>query len=264
MLGGAALAADLPARRAAPAPMFAAVPAFTWTGLYMGISGGGFFGDEGEITTTGVLAGNIAAVAANARPQRVSIDNEGFLIGGTLGYNMQFGSFVFGVEGDISYTDNESETTAFNPTAFGGGPAGSISSTFRTEMDYFATVRGRAGFAFGNVLVYGTGGLAIADVNMTADFNAPNFGSRQFLGERSETLTGYTVGGGVEFALPTNILPFLGSAVTLKAEYLYYDLGEETINVPAVGAGGVGAYNSRFENEGHIVRGGINVKFGTF
>ncbi len=265
MLAGAALAADLPRRTMAPAPYVAAVPVFTWSGLYFGVSGGSFFG-ENDITTTGVLPGNVGNVNVLARPPRVEIDNEGFLIGGTLGYNMQMGNVVLGIEGDLSYTDNEDRTTFRNPNPFGANAAGSTASTFRTEMDHFGTVRGRLGLAFGNVLVYGTGGLAFADVEMTADFGAPNTGARQFFGRRSETLTGYAVGGGIEYS-PTAFLPFLsflGSGVTLKTEYLYYDLGHENLNVPAVGAGGVGAYTSRFEHEGHIVRSGINFKFGTF
>ena len=253
----AAMAADLPARTMAPAPVVPVAPVFTWSGFYLGISGGGIFGDN-RVTTAGVLAGNIANVNVLARPPRVTVENDGYLIGGTAGFNMQFGAFVAGIEGDVSYTDVDSRTTYLNPNPFGIAPfpAGSTRSTFRSEMDYLATVRGRVGVAFDRVLVYATGGAAIADVTNTADFGAPVTGAQQFFGQRSDTLVGYTVGGGVEVAVTNNI--------SLKGEYLYYDLGRTTVNVPAVGAGGAGAYTSRFDNEGHIVRGGANFRFNTF
>jgi outer membrane immunogenic protein len=251
-----ASAADLPVRTVAPAPL-AAVPVFTWSGFYLGVSGGYMFG-ENTVRTTGVLPGNIANVTVLARPPSVDIDAEGFLIGGTAGFNVQFGQFVAGIEGDISYTDVSESTRYLNPNAFGAGPfpAGSTQSVFRTEMDYFATVRGRLGLAFDRALIYVTGGAAFADVTNTADFGAPVTGAQQFFGRNSDTLVGYTIGAGAEYAFTNNL--------SLKAEYLYYDLGRVTVNVPAVGAGGAGAYTSRFDNEGHVVRGGLNFRFNTF
>ncbi len=252
-----AVAADLPRRTVAPAPVVAVAPVFTWSGFYVGVSGGGMFG-ETRVRTAGVLPGNIANVTALARPARVTVDQDGFLIGGTAGYNMQFGAFVAGIEGDISYTDIDGRTTYLNPAPFGAGPfpVGSTRSTFRTDMDYLATVRGRVGVAFDRVFVYATGGAAIADTTYTADFGAPVTGAQQFFGRRSDTQLGYTVGAGVETAIT--------DAVSLKAEYLYYDLGSITVNVPAVGAGGAGAYTSRFDQDGFIVRGGANFRFGSF
>ena len=72
------------------------------------------------------------------------------------------------------------------------------------------------------------------------------------------------MGGGVEFALPTGLF---GSAATFKTEYLYYDLGTTDVEVLPAATGvpaGVGGYVSRFENQGHIVRAGLNFKFGGF
>ena len=261
LLAGAAAAADLPRRSMAPAPVY--VPAFTWTGFYLGVSGGGSYSDS-DIATIGTAPGNIAAVAANARPQSVSIDSNGFLIGGTLGYNVQYGSFVFGVEGDISYTDNDESTVQSNPITFGANAPGTLRNTFRQEMEYLARIRGRVGVAFDRVMVYGTGGAAFASINSTADFSSPGLGPTQFFGSRDETVSGYTIGGGVEWAVPTSVGLFGSSAVTFKAEYLYYELDESSVTVAPASSGvpgGVGSYISSFENEGHIFRGGINVKF---
>jgi outer membrane immunogenic protein len=79
-------------------------------------------------------------------------------------------------------------------------------------------------------------------------------GNLQFAGDRSDTKTGYTVGGGVEYAVTNN--------VTLKGEYLFYDLGSDTVNVAVVpGSGGAGTgYNSNYDDNGHIVRVGLNYK----
>ncbi|MHC2107346.1 hypothetical protein [Methylobacterium sp. CM6246] len=83
-------------------------------------------------------------------------------------------------------------------------------------------------------------------------------------GGSSRVETGYAVGGGIEFALPTdsafNI--FHTNAVTLRGKALYYDFGRRTVPVVAVGPG-VGAYVARFRNEGVLGRFGLNYKFGS-
>lgn len=265
-LGSSAFAADLSRRQAvAPAPAFSAVPVFTWTGFYLGISGGYLSNRDSDVDTVGLLQGNINAVAANARPSRQRLDNEGFLIGGTAGYNLQISNFVFGIEGDVSYVDADKTVTQFNPIQFGTNAPGTLRNTFRQDMDFFSTVRGRVGLAFDRVMLFGTGGAAIGSFENTADFSSPRLGPTQFFGRRDETKVGYTVGGGIEFALPAAFS--LGTAATFKTEYLYYNLGRTNVAVLPAATGtpaGVGGYASRFENEGHIIRGGINFKFAGF
>ena len=93
-------------------------------------------------------------------------------------------------------------------------------------------------------------------ISRTAPSSSVTAGQLQFAGNNRRTETGYTVGAGIEHAF--------GSNWTVKAEYLYYDFRDETVNVaviPGSGGGGTG-YNSRFENDGHIVRAGLNYKFG--
>jgi outer membrane immunogenic protein len=122
-------------------------------------------------------------------------------------------------------------------------------------MDFFGTVRGRLGYVFDRTLVYATGGFAFGDVNNTVNFFGPA-GQLQFTGSTDNVETGYTVGGGIEHAFAPNW--------SVKAEYLFYDLGRNTVNVavvPGSGGGGTG-YNSTFSNEGHIARIGLNYKFG--
>ncbi|MFD2222462.1 outer membrane protein, partial [Microvirga arabica] len=88
-LATGAVAADLPSRRAAPAPMIAAVPVFTWTGFYVGVNAGyGWSNDDFDSVD---LADED--------------DDGGFVGGAQVGYNYQIGSFVVGLEGDIQYAD---------------------------------------------------------------------------------------------------------------------------------------------------------------
>src|SRR5215213_7212994 len=96
-----AAAADLPARMPPPAPI-AVAPVFTWTGFYAGINGGWVWSQNGTRLrgTTGLTAAQIALI-----PDRFDGDDDGFTIGGHAGYNIQFGTFVAGLETDIAFTD---------------------------------------------------------------------------------------------------------------------------------------------------------------
>lgn len=251
-----AFAADMPARYA-KAPPIVVSPAYNWSGFYVGVHAGYTFGEDESIGTTGQAAGNIANVVGGARPGLVRVDRDGFIGGGQIGYNWQFSpNLVFGVETDISYVDNRRTSnfvTASLPTAV--PPNVPLNNSFRSGMEYFGTVRGRIGYAWDRTMIYATGGLAYAEVeNSSVLFGPAN--QIQFAGGSRRMETGYTVGGGIEHALAPNW--------SVKAEYLYYDLGSTTANVafvPGGGGGGTG-YNTRFENDGHIVRAGLNYKLG--
>jgi len=251
MTVGSAAAADLPRRGVAPVIV---VPMFTWTGFYVGGHAGyGFSGDD-KVTTGGQLPINATNVLGGARPGSVSLDRDGFIGGAQIGYNMQFGQFVAGVEADISYTDFRDRRN-FITTPLSG--ISTLNNSFQTELQYLGTVRGRLGVAFDRLLVYGTGGFAFGQIENSAAFSGPAPASvLQFTGKNDKTRGGYAVGGGLEYAFTNNL--------TVKGEYLYYDLGSNTVNVaviPGSGGGGSG-YNSRFKTDGHIVRVGLNYKFG--
>ena len=255
-LTGSAFAADLPRR--APPPVFTPVPVFTWTGAYFGVNAGYITSISDTVNTAGVFATNTGVITGN-RPGALTLPKDGFTAGGQAGYNYQFtpgSGVVVGIEADAAYTDL-SRTRGFI------GNAGGI-STYHQSQDYLGTVRGRLGYAFDRTLVYGTGGFAYGDTTERVLFQTAA-GAPNFFGNRSRTETGYTAGAGIEYALPTDSFLnfFKSSAVTVKAEGLYYDLGRRALPVTAVGAG-VGAYAARFQNEGVLGRVGINYKFGTF
>ncbi len=100
-------------------------------------------------------------------------------------------------------------------------------------------MRGRAGYAFGSVLPYVTGGLAVGDIKAAA----PGIGSA------STTNAGWTVGAGLEVALPGNW--------SAKAEYLHVDLGRFNCGV---NCGGTPTDNVSMHS--NVVRAGVNYHFG--
>jgi outer membrane immunogenic protein len=206
--GGAANAADLPPRYPQyqrPA-VYAQIP--YWAGFYLGINGGGGWG----------------------RSQWDGVDRfdvSGGLLGATIGYNWQFGQAVIGVEGDIGWSGISGTTNTLCP--FG----------CETRNHWLATARGRAGYAFGQILPYLTAGLAIGDINATT----PGFPGG------SITTAGWTVGAGLEVGIVPN--------VSVKAEYLYVDLSDFNcgFNCGLAANGNVSFY-------ANVFRGGLNVRFG--
>jgi outer membrane immunogenic protein len=147
--------------------------------------------------------------------------------------------------------------------ALGFAPGGGVFATgdaFRFKNDWQGSVRGRGGFAFGQTLVYATGGVAWAGVKAEAVYGPGTVlgvaTPGAFASDR-QTLTGGTIGGGVEFAFTNN--------VTLGVEYRYSDFGHETFNLGAVpfprgaSSGVVGDVDLRT----HEVTARLNFKFGS-
>lgn len=202
-----ALAADLPRGLPAKAPAY--VPAYySWTGFYLGINGGYAWGDsdwDGFFNGTNV---------------------DGGLVGGTIGYNWQTGPWVFGLEGDIDWTNLRGSFV--NATC----PAGC-----ETRNNWLATVRGRLGYAFDRFMPYVTGGLAVGDIEANpVGFPGVN-----------DTQVGWTVGAGVEAAIAGNW--------TAKIEYLYVDLGDVGCSAVACGIA------TNVDLRANVVRAGVNLRF---
>jgi outer membrane immunogenic protein len=207
-LAGQAAAADLP--RPGPYPPIKAPPPpmlYNWTGLYIGANGGGGWGTSSWDSAD-------------------SFDISGGLVGGTIGYNYQTGPAVWGVEGDIDWTNIKGTTNTLCPLGC------------QTSNTWLATARGRLGYAANNWMPYVTGGAAFGDIKAST----PGFAGN------STTKAGWTVGGGVEVAL-------IGTW-TAKAEYLYVDLGNFNCGL---GCGAAVTDNVSFR--ANIVRGGINYRF---
>ena len=259
---GVAMAADLPARVAPPAPYIAPVPIFTWTGAYFGINAGYAFDNTTRFNLTGVTARDNGV--GTTRPGTFKNSDSGVSAGAQIGYNYQFGGpaggIVVGLEADAAYTDLGKSGT-YTGTSTDGLRA---ANTFRSGLDYLGTVRGRVGYAFNQFLIYGTGGFAYGQAWQSARmFTAGDPNQLRYFGSRNDFQTGYAYGGGIEYAIPTNSFLnfFHSSAVTLKAEYLHYDLGRSNFTANNVLFDNGSAYNVRTKTDGNLARIGLNYKF---
>jgi outer membrane immunogenic protein len=259
-LAGAAAAADLPARAAPPA--YAPVPAFTWTGFYVGAHAGYLWSDSDmKVGAVGVDVLPID-VERGTLPRSLSVDQDGAMGGIQAGYNMQFGMFVAGVEADVSWTDAEGDARYSAPDRFmfEGTPfAGATTNTVvKTDLQWLATFRGRLGVTVDRALVYVTGGAAVGEVDNTFSINIPTappplgpYFSPKW--DHKDTEWGWTLGAGVEYALTNNI--------SVKAEYLYYDLGDRTVHGTDGPNFGEEFIDYKFKNNGNIARAGVNLRF---
>jgi outer membrane immunogenic protein len=226
-LTAGAMAADLPSRRA-PAPVFSAVPVFTWTGFYVGVNAGVGFSnndDDGIVFGADTIFGD-------------SDDDTSFIGGAQAGYNYQIGSFVVGVEGDLQWADFGGTTYVF--------PTGT--ATVDSD-DWFGTVRARAGVAFDRALIYATGGWAFTDnrsgwvVGGGIEYAFTNNLTVKLEGlyvnlDNNNNNNGCCFGNGIVGVSNT------GAAIT-QANFGFFG-------------------NNRNNDDFFIVRAGINYKFGTF
>lgn len=245
------LAADLPTK----APAYKAPPPvyFSWSGFYIGANAGwGWNDDSGDpfcINPGGVLNGTGCRTTNVPGAQ---IRSEGFFGGGQIGYNVQTGAFVWGVEADFQGADISDSISIPGPFAtVGGGPPGGIRFDASHSMDWFGTVRLRLGIANDRTLFYATGGLFYGGVEVSQN---TVFAATQYASTLEKTKAGWTAGGGIEYAFAPN---WSG-----KVEALYYDMG--SVSTQALGSpvddGFVGG--KTFDLRGGIVRAGINYRFG--
>jgi outer membrane immunogenic protein len=244
---GTASAADM-AVKARPA--IAVDPSYNWTGFYIGLNAGYGWNDDRNVAISGSPL--ITGAQPNFIPFALGLRPEGWLAGGTIGYNYQFGGRgVVGIEADFAWADIEDSNFIDLPP----GAVPPLRTSVSEKIDFFGTVRGRLGMTFDRLLVYGTGGLAYANVKQFGNVDEffPGFG-RQFIANSSDLRYGWTVGGGAEWAVSKNW--------SVKAEYLYYDLGANTITgaqTNPVSATQFATYS--FSTRGSIARGGLNYKF---
>lgn len=236
-VASAVQAADLP-RRQAPPPAVPAPPVFTWTvftwtGFHVGANAGyGFRDSSGSVIdpTTG------ASVTGSG-------GRGGFAGGGQIGYTYQLtpgSGFVVGVEADIQGM----ATAKANAAYLGTTPYYNLSP----RPDYFGTVRGRAGYAFDRVLIYGTGGFAYSGGS-----NAAHAGAYPYT-LPGTTRTGYAVGGGIEYAVTQSL--------SAKIEALYVGLGRRYANPTSFDATSAAYYGvGRTDPSFTVVRAGLNYRF---
>ncbi len=211
-----AAAADLsiaPIYKAPPAPVAA------WTGSYVGIAGGGTWGNA-------VVRNDVTGADQTPR-----FDLSGGIVGLTAGFNVQNGGLLLGFEGDISATSKKGSGFEFPPNA-----------AFSNEIKerWLSTFRGRVGYVRDNWLFYATGGAALA--NVQSNILAPAGGISE-----AQWNWGWTAGAGVEVKLNRDW--------SAKLEYLYVGLQDKTYFNPAPAGF---PSNQRINLDDHVVRVGVN------
>lgn len=189
------------------------VAPFTWSGFYLGADLGWAWASVDHNLDWNENGGPLPPedlILFNQNGH--DLDANGFIGGGYLGYNFQSGNWVFGVEGDIQGValdedDNNDDNDFFGTKA-------------EIDINWLASVRGRLGYAFNRSLIYVTGGVAWTDVDFKARFDTDLCGGVDCdgRGSDSETLTGWVIGGGWEYAF--------SDAWIGRIEYRHYEFDE--------------------------------------
>jgi outer membrane immunogenic protein len=178
-------------------------PVTDWSGFYIGVVGtGGMFINSSDDSW---------CYTACDAPELSSF---GFGVGGTIGYNHQISNMLIGIEADMSWTDF-SNSESYNADG-GGGWEHSAS------WDYYGTARARMGYSLGEAMIFATAGVAWADWETLDECSAPHCAGGP-TAAFSEVEFGFTVGGGMEYAL--------SDALTLKGEYLYIGMPSNRVSL---------------------------------
>lgn len=219
---------------------------FDWTGFYVGGNVGYSSADaDFDVKPTGAWNAFPDQVASVHNATAGTLSSDGVIVGVQGGFNQQLGNWVVGLEADVSGTTND--------TSRAGGPiagTGITSFSQSAELAWMATLRGRLGITAGNALIYGTAGAAAGDWNidmrMAGGPDAATF-------SRSGVETGWTVGGGFEYAFTEHL--------SLKAEYLYADFGSVSGDSSFVPTSPAFLNAHKVELTNQVGRAGINYRF---
>ncbi len=237
---GAAMAADMaPAYKAPPPPM----PVFSWTGFYFGGNAGSGWGTKDETLEVGPFG----PVPANSLAL-AQVGINGFLAGGQVGYNWQWGWAVFGIEGDFDWAD-----------LHGTAPCLVVVSC-SAKVNWVADLTARLGFTAveNRALIYIKGGAAWDQTDFTDNITlALPGGPFSATGAGSQTRFGWLLGTGIEYAFAPNW--------SAKVEYDFIDFG--TFNVPLNVTAtiplppGLPAFSSNVDERIHMIKFGLNYRF---
>lgn len=203
-------------------PSYEAFPETIWTGLYVGGHIGGSWGntDISDTYTYNVVDPH----------KDTNISNNGLLAGGQVGYNVQKGNLVYGIEADIGRMDISGDGSAHLLNGTPNACDGSWNQKCQLDAKYsvsgglYGDIAGRLGYASEKSLFYVKGGPAFLNVDVDTSYVGDNGFTRwqpnnhsHFGFDQSETMWGWTVGAGVEYALSPSL--------SLKAEYQHFDFG---------------------------------------
>ena len=229
-------------KQVAPAPP----PECNWSGFYIGINVGGQWGhaeDEDFDYNFGVFNGFDG-------PKPWGYDESGVVAGGQVGYNFQWNWLVLGIEAEGGYMNLEGD--GVEPGSPGGDTRG------ETDSDFFTTIRGRLGIAFGHWLFYGTGGGIGVNLRTRVEDNcafSDSCGDELIDASKREFNWGGVGGGGIEY--------MFGCHWTFRGEYLRYQLSDQDFTGVAT-FDGTPVSTNHFKAPGpagNIFRAALNYKF---
>jgi outer membrane immunogenic protein len=229
-----AVAADLNDYPSTPASRQDAgvyVPSFSWTGLYLGGHLGYSSGDSYSRDNPNAGAG----AAFDNNYEKMTIEPDGWLGGGQIGYNWQYSTLLFGFEADAGYLGAEADTV--NALGF-----------VKSEYSWYGTTTGRLGFVDGRWLFYGKGGLAFADIRNEASAMSGGAIDSSDYTSIDEVRAGWAAGGGIEYAFQRDW--------SMKVEYLYMDFGDDRST-------NIDGDSYIHDNSIHTVKVGLNYKLQT-
>jgi outer membrane immunogenic protein len=276
ILGGAlASGAAMSAERGPNPATYKVAPknVYSWEGLYLGANAGYGWGRDSNVdpSATGVQTGfldgpaQLAAQLAGLAP--LGLNTKGSLGGGQIGYNWQAGALVWGIETDFDGTHISGSAARSSNNPVFGFPPFSVQTNLSgsQSLDMLGTFRGRIGWTpFDRNLLYATGGLAYGHASSSVGISQIEVLGDTFTsssGSAAKTLSGWTIGGGWEWALAANW--------SIKTEYLYYDL--ETLHYTANPIFGIAFMGPPFtlttfspstDFKGSIFRVGLNWRLG--
>ena len=258
-----AFAADLPTKKAPPAPFVAPPPAFSWTGWYFGATAG-LAHSNNNLKAAAVAGTNINALAAGAARAIGDIDADQYSFTGGVegGYNYQYGNLVLGAEADVEYIGGRRTQDTGNLN-YGGVTIREINTV---GSDWLATVRARLGYAVvDRMLVYATGGVAFADMTFNRQLNWSFVDGCAIVGGleschngSTSQSVGWAVGTGAEYAIDSHW--------SVKGEFLFADFGKLSFATNNSGAAftpptPVQTINHWDNNVVEIFRAGLNYRF---
>jgi len=261
----AAMAADLPLK--APASVAPVAYVYDWSGIYVGAHLGYNFSNNQQNVVTSDPKGSLIDPSGLSQivlfPRQLDGRRNGIIGGGQIGINYQWQNTVIGLEADFSGLQSRASSNAqfaFYDATKAPFPNYTSANYANVKQDWLGTLRGRVGYAFDNVLLYGTGGLAVGRVTSSSSFSIINTGNPppDFLsGNQTTTRVGFAVGAGAEYGITKNM--------SVSLEYLYYDLGTvrySTLPDAFTKNDIPGVYQTvNYKVNGNIVNAGLNFRF---
>jgi outer membrane immunogenic protein len=211
---------------------------YDWTGIYLG----------GQVGAQWLKSKSSVNYPTALVSGSTTFSDTSFMGGGQVGFNWQPAGMplVLGIEGDVIGTSHDKSDVIVR--------VGIDHFDGRSELDIQGSIRGRVGWAVNRALLYATGGVGFGDGKATTIATRDGVGSADF--SKSKTLVGWTVGGGIEYALP------FFSHWTLRLEYRYADLGEINVSSPGMTFPAVaGPWTAKADFRTHNAILGVNFKF---